>query len=353
MRVIVAPDKFAGTLSAVEAARAIADGWARTAPDADLARVPLSDGGPGFVAVLAAVVPGRLVESTVRGPLGDPVPGRVLLADDATAYVEAAQACGLHLLPAGERQPLTAGTAGVADLLRSALDAGARRVVVGVGGTASTDGGRGMVEALGGASSWPAGVRLVAATDVDAPLLGPGGAAAVFGPQKGADASQVAALEQRLTDWARDTAGDPDAAGAGAGGGLGYGLLLLGGRRESGVMAVVEAVGLPGLAADADLLVTGEGTFDASSLRGKVPRGVAWVAQRAARPCVVLAGRVLVGRREFSAAGIDAAYAVEESAGSVAAALAEPAARLADLAARVARSWTPRGDHRPSGVTES
>lgn len=343
MRVVVCPDKFAGTLTATEAAQAIATGWQRTAPDAVLDLVPLSDGGPGFVEVLQAAQGGRLLDVSVRGPLGDPVPAAVLVADDGTAYVEAAQACGLHLLPGGARHPMDAGTAGVADLLTAALRAAPRRVVVGVGGTASTDGGRGMVEALGGVHAWPAGVDLVVATDVDNPLLGSSGAAAVFGPQKGADRDQVGRLEQRLREWAESAGGDPAASaapGAGAGGGLGFGLLLLGGRRASGVETVLTSVGLPERAAAADLLVTGEGTLDGSSLRGKVPRGVAWAAQRAARPCVVLAGRVLVGRRELGAAGIDAAYAVEESAGSLAAALADPAARLADLAARVARSWT-------------
>jgi glycerate kinase len=340
VRVLVCPDKFAGTMSAPEAARAIADGWLRTAPRTSLELVPLSDGGPGFVDVLHASLGGRLVAVPARGPLGDPVPAAVLVTDDATAYVEASHACGLDRLPGGVRRPMDAGTAGVADLLRAALGAGARRVVVGVGGTASTDGGRGMVEALGGTQAWPADVELVVATDVDNPLLGPAGAAAVFGPQKGAGPEQVARLEERLRDWADRSGGAPVSPGAGAGGGLGYGLLLLGGQRASGVETVLTAVRLAERATAADLLVTGEGCFDGSSLRGKVPRGVAWVAQRTARPCVVLAGRVLVGRREFAAAGVDAAYAVEEVAGSLAAALAEPANRLADLAARVARTWT-------------
>jgi glycerate kinase len=346
VRVLIAPDKFAETLTAPEAAAAIAAGWRRHDPGAELDLAPLSDGGPGFVEVLHAALGGRLVEVTAHGPLGDPTPGTVLLAPDGTAYVEVAQACGLHLLPLDGRRPMEAGSAGVADLLRAALDIGARRVVVGVGGTASTDGGRPCVEAFGGAGSWPAGIPLVVATDVDAPLLGPNGAAAVFGPQKGADRDQVLDLQVRLAEWAKQSGGDASAEGAGAGGGLGYGLMLLGGTRVPGVQTVVEALRLPQRVVQVDLALTGEGTFDETSLRGKVPRGVAWVAQRAGRPCVVLAGRVLVGRREFAAAGIDAAYAVEETAGSVAAALAEPAARLADLAERVARTWTPRSSVR-------
>lgn len=358
MRVLVAPDCFTGTLTAPEAAAAIAEGWARSDPSGTADLAPLSDGGPGFVDVLARSLGGSLVDCEVAGPLGSPVPARFLLADDGTAYVESAQACGAALLPdpgSGIRPDtaLDAGTAGVGDLLAAALAAGAERVVVGVGGTASTDGGRGMVERFGGPAGWPAGVGLVVATDVDNPLLGGNGAATVFGPQKGADQAQVAILERRLAGWAAanesaagagaGVAGLAQAAGAGAGGGLGYGLLLLGGRRVSGVQLVVSAVRLEERAAAADLLVTGEGSFDGTSLQGKVPRGVAWVAQRTARPCVVLAGRVRVGRREFAAAGIDAAYAVEELAGSAEAARAQPAARLADLAERVARSWVPRG----------
>lgn len=342
MRVLIAPDKFAGTLTAGQAARAIADGWVRADPGAVMDLAPLSDGGPGFLDVLHGAVGGRLVAVGATGPLGEPVAATVLLSDDGTGYVESAQACGLHLLPPGTRHPMDAGTAGVAALLRAALDAGARRVVVGVGGSASTDGGRGVVEALGGPGSWPAGIELLVATDVDAPLLGGHGAAAVFGPQKGADPSQVDELERRLAAWAAATSGAAAAPGAGAGGGLGYGLMLLGGRRTPGVQTVLEAVGLPLRATRADLLLTGEGCFDGSSLRGKVPRGVAWVAQRAGRPCVVLAGRVMVGRREFAAAGVDAAYSVEDAVGSLAASLEAPGEHLAALAERVARAWTPR-----------
>ena len=351
MRVLVAPDCFSGTLTAVQATDAICDGWLRHDPAAVLDPAPMSDGGPGFLEVLHASLGGSLHTYTVPGPVGDPVPAQVLLAGDRTVYVEAAQACGTHLLPGGVARPLEAGTAGVGALLAavlSGLDPAA--IVVGVGGTASTDGGRGCVELLGGGGlgGTELGVPLVIATDVDNPLLGRNGAAAVFGPQKGAAPGDVTLLEDRLQAWVRHCDGsraraDPAAAGAGAGGGLGYGLMLLGGRRASGVQTVLEAVDLPARAARADLLLTGEGCFDGTSLRGKVPKGVAWVAQRAGRPCVVLAGRVMVGRREFSAAGIDAAYALEESAGSLAAAMADPGPRLADLAARVARSWTPRG----------
>jgi glycerate kinase len=343
VRVLVAPDSFTGTLTADQAAAAIATGWARYDPSAELDLAPLSDGGPGFVEVLSRSLGGRLHPVVASGPVGDTVTALVLRTPDGSVYVEAAQVCGTALL-GDDLRPLAASTAGVGDVLAYVLAALApTRVVVGVGGTASTDGGRGAIAALGGdpARAWPHGVPLVVATDVDNPLLGESGAARVFGPQKGATPADVAVLEERLRDWADETGGDPEAPGAGAGGGLGYGLMLLGAARASGVQAVVDAIGLEARAHRCDLLLTGEGTFDATSLRGKVVRGVAWVAQRTGRPCVVLAGRVLVGRREFAAAGVDAAYAVEESAGSVAAAHAQPAERLADLAERVARSWTP------------
>lgn len=343
MRVLIAPDCFTGTLTAPEAAAAMAQGWLRTDPTAELDLAPLSDGGPGFVAALQASLGGAVHRIEVSGPLGDPTPADLLATSDGTVYVEAAQACGTHLLPAGSWHPMRAGTEGVGDLLRTAIDAfSARRIVVGIGGSASTDGGRGCVERFRSNGDWPDGVQLVAATDVDNPLFGANGAAVVYGPQKGAAPEEVAELDARLRGWAQETGGNPAAAGAGAGGGLGYGLMLLTGTRASGVQTVMDAVGLQARAQRSDVLLTGEGMFDGTSLQGKVPKGVAWTAQRAGRPCVVLAGRVRIGRREFSAAGVDAAYAVEESAGSLAAALAQPADRLADLAARVARTWTPR-----------
>jgi glycerate kinase len=339
MRVLVAPDKFAGTLSAVEAAAAIADGWARTAPGDDVVQVPLADGGPGFVEVLAAGLGGEIVPVPTTGPLGEPALAALLIVD-ATAYIESAQACGLHLLPPGFADPERPTTTGVADLLVAALDAGARTVVVGVGGTATTDGGRGMVERFGELrGGWPDGVALRIATDVDNPLIGPLGAAPVFAPQKGADSDTVDRLEARLTDWLLDTRGS-DFPGAGAGGGLGYGLGLLGGVRVSGVDTCLAALDFDRHVEACDLVVTGEGSFDWQSLRGKVPSGVARRAAARARPCLVLAGRVDVGRREAAAAGIDEAWSVVEHVGSVEQAMARPYEGLAGLAATVAAAWS-------------
>src|SRR3954470_20777414 len=233
VRVLVAPDSFGGTLSAVEAAEAVGAGWRRGAPHADLDLLPLSDGGPGFVDVLHNALGGDLLHLIVRDPLARPVPAALLVAG-GTAYIESAQACGLHLLARAERDPMHPSTYGVGQLVRAALDSGADRVVVGLGGSGTNDGGRGMLGALGlreydergvarsGLDPRLRQVDLVAATDVDSPLLGPDGASVVFGPQKGASAATVALLEGRMRRWA--AALDPASAavpGAGAAGGLG------------------------------------------------------------------------------------------------------------------------------------
>jgi glycerate kinase len=337
--VLVAPDKFAGSLTAREAAAAIGDGWLRARPDDDLDLCPLSDGGPGFLDVLAAADPaGRLVRVAVAGPLGEEVAGSLLVVEDSEgrrrAYDESDQACGLALeVSTSPSTELEASTAGVDDLLLAALAAGAAEVVVGVGGTASTDGGRGCLERIGGAQAWPSDVRLRIATDVSAPLLGPLGAAAVFGPQKGATPETVEALETRLEAWARETEGRADEPGSGAGGGLAYGLRLLGGELVPGVRTVTDAVGLVDRVSAARLVLTGEGRFDASSLMGKVPAGVAALARTAGVPCLVLAGdRDDVRDADLERAGISGVRTLAEAFGRESA-LRDPVVRLADLAA--------------------
>ena len=376
MRVLVAPDSFTGSLSAPAAARAIGTGWRSAAPDDEVTLAPLSDGGPGFVEVVHAALGGELMAVTAHGPLGDPVPATVLLTPDGTAYLESAQACGLHLVPPDRRDPSRTSTAGVGDLIAAALDAGARSVVIGLGGSGTNDGGAGALAALGaqpadllraggGALSGLdpavldlsaprarlAGIELRIASDVDSPLLGLRGASAIFGPQKGADPDQVQRLDAALEHFAR--AAQPGvglnmsgslavAAGAGAAGGLGYGLLLLGAQRVPGIATVLDITGLAVTAGAVDVIVTGEGCFDWQSLQGKVVSGVAGLAMQVARPCVVLAGQVEVGRREMAALGVESAYSVAEHAGSAAAAMAEPAAHLESLAARVARAWSRR-----------
>jgi glycerate 2-kinase len=346
LRVLVAPDCYGDTLTAVEAAAAIAAGWHRARPDDHFTVAPQSDGGPGFVDVLASRL-GERLQLEVSGPLDDDVLAEwVLDSESATAYLECAQACGLARLGAAPtpQTALSAHSRGVGQLIAAALRAGAARIVVGLGGTASTDGGRGLVEELAGIGEGRrrlAGVELVAASDVEYPLLGPWGAAQVFGPQKGADSATVAALEQRLTDWAGEldaAAGRPVSAepGAGAAGGIGAALFALGGRCESGAGIIAEHTGLADDLAAADLVITGEGRFDDQSLHGKVVGALAEAARSQQVPLVVMAGQIDLDRLALRSEGILAAYAVADYAGSVRLSLADAANQLMGLASYVA-----------------
>jgi glycerate kinase len=372
MRVVICPDKFAGTLSAVEAAAAVEAGWRARAPRDEVVTLPLADGGPGFVEVLATALGGNRLPVPTVDPLGRRVTGEVLLVGD-TAYVESAQACGLHLLGRSERDPNRTTSYGLGVLLVAAMESGARRVVVGLGGSATNDAGAGMLAALGaapvdaagvvlpyggaalvaceGLSGTPrvrAGVTLVAATDVDNPLTGLHGASAIFGPQKGASLEDVMrlvgalerfadVLEKDLPGCPPELAGRP---GAGAAGGLGAALLALGGAVESGIGLVRAAVGLDAALDAADLAITGEGSFDHQSLRGKVVSGVAEGARDRGVPCVVLAGRVSAGRREAMSAGVTEMYSLVEELGGVDEAMARPEEGLRRLASRLAAQWS-------------
>ncbi|UMB71603.1 glycerate kinase family protein [Mycobacterium paraterrae] len=343
LRLLIAPDSFGDSLTAIEAAAAIAAGWNRVRPGDRIVIAPQSDGGPGFVDVLASRLGERRAE-TVAGPLTEDVRAAwVLDTATHTAYLECAQACGLSLLggPPTPETALAAHSGGVGQLIAAALDAGADRIVVGLGGSACTDGGRGLIERLGGldvARQRLAGIEVVAACDVEYPLLGPWGAARVFGPQKGADSDTVAALEDRLTRWAveLDTAAGraiSAESGAGAAGGIGAALLALGGRVQSGASIIAEHTGLADDLAVADLVITGEGKFDEQSLRGKV---VGTLARTSHVPVVVLAGQVELDEATFQAAGILGAASVSDHAGSVRLAVADAANQLMGLAAEVA-----------------
>ena len=370
MKILVAPDAFGGTLTAPQAARAIIEGWQRHAPDDKLTTAAMADGGPGFVDVLHDGIGGELAIVTVRGPVGAEVPVTVLHAE-GTAYIESAQACGLHLV--NPQDPLRATTYGVGQAISAALDGGARRIVVGLGGSATNDGGAGLLAALGATADVPLdagpegltgitrvdlapararldGVELVIAADVDVSLLGMFGATKTFGPQKGLTDDQIIAVDGVLDRFVEATCGTTpaerrvaDAKGAGAAGGLGFALMLLGGHVVSGIELVAGAVGLTSQAGAHDLVVTGEGKYDFSSRAGKVVFGVATVAGAAARPCIVLAGQVLVGSREMRAMGVESAYSVTELVG-IDAAMGEAYASLAALSERVARTWSPRAE---------
>jgi glycerate kinase len=391
MRVLIAPDGFGGTLTADEAATVVRRGWLGAAPGDDVRTCPMSDGGPGFLDTLRASLGGELLVVTVRSPLGEPAPAALLLVEGTdgsrTAYVESAHAIGLPLVPVDRRDPTRTTSFGVGELVLAAVDAGARRIVVGLGGSATNDAGAGMLGALGVGVSGGVLTRgggalehvttddvaglvevrarlrdidLVAATDVDVPLLGLQGASAGFAPQKGATPDQAQQLERALGHFAHTTAGvltgvvRPDLLagasspttrltaqpGAGAAGGLGFALALLGARLLPGSALVADAVSLTRRIADVDLVVTGEGTFDWQSLHGKVVAAVAERALTVAVPTIVIAGQVDVGRRALAAAGITAAYAVAEGPDEVAAALADPAGTLSRRSERVARTWS-------------
>jgi glycerate kinase len=369
VRVLICPDKFAGTLSAPAVARAVAEGW--SVPDDVLVQRPLADGGPGFVEVLATALDGRRTPVATVDPLGRPAEGEILLAG-GTAYVESAQACGLHLLTTQERNPDTTTSYGLGLLIAAAVESGATEVVIGLGGSAVNDAGAGMLAALGagpvdvagyalpyggaalitaaGLAGVPQlrGVRLVAATDVDNPLTGLHGASSVFGPQKGASREQVLRLDAALEHFAgvlekafgiSDLAAAP---GGGAAGGLGAALIALGGRVTSGIDLVTNLIGLDAELDAADLVITGEGSFDHQSLRGKVVAGIAAGARDRGLPCVVLAGRNETGYREAAAAGVTETHTLVEHFGSVRTALAEPARGLRELAGRLAEQWSRR-----------
>jgi glycerate 2-kinase len=386
VRVLLAPDSFGSALTAAQAARALADGWRRGAPWDQLDELPLADGGPGFVDALHASLVGTLLSVAVTSPVGRPVPAVLLQAPDGTVYVESAQAVGLPLVPAELRDPSSTTSRGLGELLAHAAATGTRRVVVGLGGSATNDAGAGMLAglgltsprlsqgggSLGGATADDlAGLRelraawreveLLVATDVDVPLLGLTGASAGFAPQKGATPEQAQQLERALDAFARvasdavaadlrpDLLAGPSrspfhrlttAPGAGAAGGLGFGLSLLGGRLLPGAALVADLTGLDARLAQADVVVTGEGRFDWQSLHGKVASEVAARALTIGVPTVVVAGEVQVGRRELSAAGIAAAYAVAERPDEVEAAMADAAGTLAARAERVARTWS-------------
>jgi glycerate kinase len=346
MLVLVAPDCYGDSLSAVEAAAAIATGWTRSRPGDRFFVAPQSDGGPGFVEVLASRL-GEMRRVRVWGPLDTMVEAEwVFDRGSATAYLECAQACGLALLggPPTPETALAAHSRGVGQLIAEALRAGATRIVVGLGGSACSDGGQGMVAELGGldaARRQLADVELIAASDTEYPLVGPWGAARVFGPQKGADKETVAALEVRLEAWGleleavagRDVAAEP---GAAAAGGIGAGLLALGGRCESGAAIIAEHTHLADDLETAEMIVTGEGRFDEQSLHGKVVGFLADAALPLGIPVIVLAGQVGLDNSAVRSAGIMSALSMADYAGSVRLAQADAANQLMGLASQVA-----------------
>jgi glycerate kinase len=374
VRVIFCPDSFTGTLSAAEAADAMARGWLRTRPDDSVVTLPQSDGGPGFVSALHGALGGELRTELVSDPLGRTIDAQWLFVGDS-AYIESASACGLHLLAGDERNPALTSTFGVGQLVAAAIAAGARRVVVGLGGTATNDAGAGLLAALGATardsrgddvtyllasgglglrdiasvdisvvSDLLRGVTIEVATDVDNPLLGLRGATNTFGPQKGASNEVVMQLEgslQHFSDVIGRRADGKSAAvalGAGAAGGLGFALMHVGAIRTAGIDRIMEFSGLNSAVKSADLVVTGEGSFDWQSLSGKVVTGVARAALELGVTVVVVAGQVDLGRREWQSIGVHGVYSLVEMVGETEA-FSNASLALSDALARVARTW--------------
>ena len=369
--VVIAPDKFKGTLSASEVAGHLAAGLHATVAGLEAVAIPVADGGDGTVD--AAVAAGfRRVELGVRGPLGKPVTAAFGLLD-GMAVIESAQACGLGLLRGQELSPLTATTRGVGELVVAAARMGAKQVAIGLGGTATTDGGAGLVQALGGRLQdadlldLPPGgaalahldrldrsrmrdfsaIEFLLASDVNNPLLGPDGAAAVYAPQKGASQADVAVLEAGLARWADVTESAVghrarDLPGAGAAGGLGFAAqLFLGARMRPGIELMLEMAGFTQQLDGARLVITGEGSLDEQTLHGKAPAGVAQAtaAHDPAVPVIAVAGVRSLSGEQLREAGISAAYALTDIEPDQAKCIADPGPILERLAARIADDW--------------
>ncbi|MFD3724194.1 glycerate kinase [Streptomyces sp. NPDC058671] len=371
-RVLVAADKFKGSLTAVQVAERVTAGLRRVVPELAVETLPVADGGDGTVA--AAVAAGfERREVQVTGPLGEPVTAAFALRG-TTAVVEMAEASGLQLLPSGVFAPLTATTYGSGELLRAALDAGATTLVFGVGGSATTDGGAGMLAALGarfldasGAPVGPGGaaladlatadltgldarfasVDLILASDVDNPLTGPKGAPAVYGPQKGATPDDVRTLDAALAHFATvlEKAVGPKAAeaalapGAGGAGGIGYGALILGASFRPGIELMLEVLGFAPALERATLVITGEGSLDEQTLHGKAPAGVAAAARAAGKEVVAVCGRLALPPEALGKAGIRRAYPLTALEPDPAESMANAGPLLEDVAASIARDF--------------
>ena len=340
MNIIVAPDSFKGSLTALEAADAIVQGVRGVMPQAEIASVPLADGGEGTVEALVRATDGRFLQADVTGPMGDPVTACFgILGDDVTGVVEMAQAAGLPLVPPERRNPLLATSYGVGELMLAALDQGCRRLIVGLGGSATSEGGAGMAQALGvrlltaegreikrGAAALMSldridvserdgrleAMAVYAASDVANPLCGPGGAAAVYGPQKGANAQMVEMLDRALAHFAEIVERDlgvavREVSGAGAAGGLGAGLVAFcGARIRSGASLVLEMVDFEEYLQSADLVLTGEGKLDSQIEYGKALSGVTMLAAKHGVPVIAFTGHVGEDEERLAELGIGA-----------------------------------------------
>jgi glycerate kinase len=373
MKIVIAPDSFKDSLSAADVAAAIARGLRQALPEAALVERPMADGGEGTMQAIMAACKGELRTVTVDGPLGEPTRAQWgWLAAERTAIIEMAEASGLQLLERQHRDACNSSTYGTGQLIAAAMDAGARRIILAIGGSATNDAGTGMLRALGlrltdaqgvdlargglalshlttldisGLDRRLAEVQFEVAADVDNPLCGPHGASHIFGPQKGATPEQVLALDKALGHFADHCVpvlghDHRDLPGCGAAGGMGFAAkAFLNASFRPGVEVVAQLVGLAEAVIGADLVITGEGRFDAQTLRGKTPFGVARIARAADVPVVVLAGTLGEGYQDLYAHGIDAAFSLACGPMTLEQACADASALLSDRARDIALLW--------------
>ncbi|EIT7144777.1 glycerate kinase [Vibrio vulnificus] len=373
MKIVIAPDSYKESLTAMDVAIAIEKGFKQVLPDAQYVKLPMADGGEGTVQSMVDATGGTIIEHTVSGPLGQPVCGFFgLLGEGKTAVIEMAAASGLHLVTPDQRNPLITTTFGTGELIKAALDHGVEHIIVGIGGSATNDGGIGMAQALGiklldaqGNALGHGGgelaklatidcsqldprlaqVRLEVACDVDNPLCGTKGASAVFGPQKGATPEMVKILDENLAHYAaiikQQLGADVrDMAGAGAAGGMGAALLgLLNAELRPGIEIVMDAVRLDEIVADADLVITGEGRIDSQTIHGKTPIGVARTAKKHGLPVIGIAGCLSADCGVVHEHGLDAVFAVVNRSVDLPTALAEAAENVELTARNVAAAF--------------
>ncbi len=370
MRIVIAPDSYKESLTALEVATEIEAGFREIFPDAEYLKLPMADGGEGTVAAMVTATGGTLIDVTVTGPLGDPVlAGYGLTGDGKTAIIEMAAASGLALVAPPFRNPWKTTSYGTGELIMAALDNGVNHLIIGIGGSATNDGGAGMLQALGvklldssgGEIGFGGGslsnldridisamdprlkeCRIEAACDVNNPLTGPKGASAVFGPQKGATREMVTELDANLIRYAgiinRDMGKQVDqVAGAGAAGGMGAALLVFfGANLKPGIEIVMEAVGLEAVIMNADLVITGEGRIDSQTINGKTPIGVARMAKRFGKPVIGIAGCLTNDAAVVHEHGIDAVFSVLSQASTVDEALKNAAVNVRTASRNIA-----------------
>ncbi|HGO5815678.1 TPA: glycerate kinase [Mannheimia haemolytica] len=373
MKIVIAPDSFKESLTALEVAQAIQQGFARVFPEAEYQLVPMADGGEGSVQSLIDATHGSLQKISVIAPLANEVEGFFgLSGDQKTAFIEMAAASGLHLVPMEQRNPLVTTSYGTGQLIKAALDLGVEKIILGIGGSATNDGGVGMLQALGakflnaeqkeigfggealsqiqqidlsGLDSRLSQVEFEVACDVDNPLCGERGASAIFGPQKGATPEMVKTLDHALLHFAETVKSQlgieiAEKAGAGAAGGMGGGLLLLPNvTLRSGVQIILEATELAEKLADADLVVTGEGRMDAQSIAGKTPIGVAKTAKQLGKPVIAIVGSLKEDYPVVYQHGIDAVFPIIRQVSNLDAVLKSGKENLISTAENVARLW--------------